>query len=147
MKNINMEKLILDYVRNNITEKIKNHFINAAVHFIINEDNCSQYDIMRIKYRFKKIESNEVLDYIKLCSTYGYIIYRSVAFNLVDEGMKSKCCEVIMEISNEITKYVTMEIDEEELRNKMELAISKLYISDKCNEIVLEKFKECEFKF
>lgn len=142
-----MENLILDYVQNNITEEVKEHFINAAVHFIINENSCSQYDIMRIRYRFKKIKSNEVLDYIKLCSTYGYIIYRSVAFNLVNEDMKSKCCEVIMEISNEVTKYVTMEIDEEELHNKMELAISKLYISDKCNEIVLEKFRKCQFEF
>lgn len=147
MKNISMENLILDYVQNNITEELKEEFINAAVHFIVDEDSCSKYDVMRIKYRFKKIESNEVLDYIKLCSTYGYIIYRSVVFNLVDEEMKSKCCEVIMEISNEVTKYGTMEIDEEELHNKMELAISKLYISDRCNEFVLEKFKKCQFEF
>lgn len=52
-----MEQLILNYVENNITEEIKEEFINAAIHFIINEDNCSQADIMRIKYRFKKIKS------------------------------------------------------------------------------------------
>lgn len=41
MKNVNIEELILDYVQNNITEEIKEEFINAAVHFIINQDNCS----------------------------------------------------------------------------------------------------------
>lgn len=147
MKNVKMEKLILEYVKNNITEEVKEDFINAAVHFIVNEDSCSKYDIMRIKYRFKKIKSNEIIDYIKLCSTYVYIIYRSVVFNLVEESMKSRCCEVIMEISNEITKYVTMESDELELHKNMELEVSKLCISDKCNAVVLEKFKDCHLSY
>ena len=114
-----MEQLILNYVENNITEEVKQEFINAAIHFIINEDNCSQADIMRIKYRFKKIKSKEILDYLKLCSTYGYIIYRSVILNLIEDNMKSKCCEVIMEISNELTKYVTMESDEDQLHKNI----------------------------
>ena len=115
--------------------------------FTINQDNCSHYDIMRIKYRFKKIESNEVVNYIKLCSTYVYIIYRSLLLDLVEESIKSKCCEALIEISNEMTKYVIMEIDEDQLRKKMELAISNLYISESCNNIALEKLKGCEFKF
>lgn len=147
MKNINIEKLILDYVENNIMEDVKESFINAIVHFIINENNCSKYDLMRIKYRFNKIDDNKVLDYIKLSSIYGYIIYRSVIFNLVEESMKSKCCQAIINISNIITKYVTMEIDEEELYSNMEIAISNLYISDNCNKIVLDKFKNYEFIF
>lgn len=147
MRNINIEKLILDYVQNNVMEEVKESFINAVVHFIINENNCSKYDLMRIKYRFDKIEDNEVLDYIKLCSTYGYIIYRSVIFNLVEENMKSKCCEAIINISNIMTKYVIMEIDEEDLRNDMEVAISNLYISDNCNKIILDKFRNCKFRF
>ena len=142
-----MEQLILNYVENNITEEIKEEFINAAIHFIINEDNCSKADIMRIKYRFKKIKSQEILDYLKLCSTYGYIIYRSVILNLIEESMKSRCCEVIIEISNELTKYVTMESDEDQLHKNIELAISKLYISEGCNKVALEKFKTCNFNF
>lgn len=147
MKNTNIERLILNYVESNITEEVKEDFINAAVHFIINEENFSKYDSMRIKYRFKKIESNDVLDYIKLCSIYGYIIYRSVVFGLVEDNEKSRCCEVIIELSNEITKYLTMESDESDLHKNVELAISKLYISDKCNNIVLDKFKDCKFDF
>lgn len=147
MKNTNIEELILNYVENNITEEVKEDFINAAVHFIVNEESFNKYDSMRIKYRFKKIESNEVLDYIKLCSTYGYIIYRSVVFGLVEESEKSKCCEAIIEISNEITKYLTMEHDEEDLHKNMEVAISNLYISNSCNIIVLDRFKDCKFNF
>ena len=147
MKSINVEKLVLEYMGNNVLEEVKEDFIKAVVHFIINENNCSKYDAMRIKYRFNKIEDNEVLDYIKLCSTYGYVIYRSVIFNLVEENEKSKCCEAIINISNIITKYVTMEIDEEDLHSEMEAAISNLYISDNCNKIVLDKFKDCKFIF
>lgn len=147
MENTNIEKLILDYVENNIPEDIKEEFINSVVHFIINEENFSKYDSMRVKYRFKKIESNEVLDYIKLCSVYGYVIYRSVVLGLIEERDKSKCCEVIIEISNEITKYLTMESDEEDLHKNMELTISKLYISNQCNNTVLDKFKDCKFYF
>ena len=54
-------------------EGIKEEFINAAIHFIINEDVCSKEDSLRTKYRLKKIKSNEVIDYIKLSVTYGYI--------------------------------------------------------------------------
>ena len=61
--------------------------------------------------------------------------------------MKSKCCEVIMEISNELTKYVTMESDEDQLHKNIELAISKLYISEGCNKVALEIFKTCNFNF
>lgn len=141
MQNSNIERLVIEYLENNVLESIKEEFLNAAIHFIINEDVCSKEDILRTKYRLKKIKSNEVIDYIKLSVTYGYILYRAVVFNLVDEKSKSSCCEAFLNISNEITKFITMEIDEEDLYKNIKLAISSLYISDECNNKVLEKFK------
>jgi hypothetical protein len=147
MKNSNIEKLVIEYLENNIVENIKEEFLNAAIHFIINEEVCSKEDILRIKYRLKKIESNEVIDYIKLSVTYGYIIYRGLIFNLVDEKSKSSCCEAFLNISNEITKFITMEIDEEDLYRNIKLAISSLYIGDDCNNKILEKFRGCSIVF
>lgn len=147
MQNSNIEKLVIEYLENNVLESIKEEFLNAAIHFIINEDVCSKEDILRTKYRLKKIKSNEVIDYIKLSVTYGYILYRVLVFNLVDEKIKSSCCEAFLNISNEITKFITMEIDEEDLYKNIKLAISSLYISDDCNNKVLEKFRGCSIVF
>lgn len=147
MQNSNIEKLVIDYLENNVVESIKEEFLNAAIHFIINEVICSKEDILRTKYRFKKIKSNEVIDYIKLSVTYGYILYRALVFNLVDEKSKSSCCEAFLNISNEITKFITMEIDEEDLYRNIKLAISSLYIGDDCNNKVLEKFRGCSIVF
>lgn len=141
MKKSNIESLIIEYIENKVTEDIKSDFINSVIHFIINEDICSNYDIMRIKYRFKKIQSKEVINYIKLCSVYGYIIYRSLLLNLVKEEEKSICCEAVLSISNEITRYVTMEDDENELYSKMKKAINNLDISTRCEELVINKFE------
>lgn len=147
MQNSNIEKLVIDYLENNVVESIKEEFLNAAIHFIINEEVCSKEDILRTKYRLKKIKSNEVIDYIKLSVTYGYILYRALVFNLVDEKSKSSCCEAFLNISNEITKFITMEIDEEDLYRNIKLAISSLYIGDDCNNKVLEKFRGCSIVF
>lgn len=147
MKKENIETLIVKYVQENVTEEIKDDFINAAIHFIVNEELCNEYDIMRIKYRLKRIESNEILNYIKLCSVYGYIIYRSVIMNLINEDIKSECCNAIIKISEEVTNYITMKSDEEELYNNIQVAINRLNISDKCNELVLNKVKDVIFSF
>ncbi len=147
MQNSNIEKLVIEYLENNVVESIKEEFLNATIHFIINEEVCSKEDILRTKYRLKKIKSNEVIDYIKLSVTYGYILYRALVFNLVDEKSKSSCCEAFLNISNEITKFITMEIDEEDLYRNIKLAISSLYIGDDCNNKVLEKFRGCSIVF
>lgn len=147
MQNSNIEKLVMEYLENNVVENIKEEFLNAAIHFIINEEVCSKEDILRTKYRLKKIKSNEVIDYIKLSVTYGYILYRALIFNLVNEKSKSSCCEAFLNISNEITKFITMEIDEEYLYRNIKLAISSLYIGDNCNNKVLEKFRGCSIIF
>lgn len=147
MQNSSIEKLVIEYLENNVVESIKEEFLNAAIHFIINEDVCSKEDILRTKYRLKKIKSNEVIDYIKLSVTYGYILYRALVFNLVHEKIKSDGCEAFLNISNEITKFITMEVDEEDLYKNIKLAISSLYISDDCNNKVLEKFRGCSIVF
>lgn len=147
MRKQNIEKLILEYVENNIVDDIKAEFINSAVHFIINEDNCSKYDIMRIKYRLNKLNSKEILDFIKLSATYGYIIYRSLIFNLVEDKDVNKCCEVIINISNEMTKFVTMENNEADLYMAIKKAIDKLNINSKCNDLVLSKLNNVSISF
>lgn len=147
MEKQNIEKLIVDYVENSIKEDVKVEFINSAIHFIINEDNCSKYDIMRIKYRFNKLDSKEVIDFLKLSATYGYIIYRSLIFNLVEDNEVNKCCEAIIKISDEITKFVTMENDEVDLYLAIKTAIDKLNINSKCNQLVLNKLSNVSVSF
>lgn len=119
MKNESINKIIINYTTNNIREDIREEFLNSAIHFIVNEELCSKEDIMKIRYRFKKIKSNNVIDYIKIGITYGYVFYRIVIFNLVDE----------------------------ELFNGIKLVISNLNITNECNKKVLQKFEKCSILY
>lgn len=52
------------------------------------------------------------------------VIYFIEYWYLIDRENKSKSCESFFNISNEITKFVTMEIDEEGLYKNIKLAKS-----------------------
>ncbi len=53
------------------------------------------------------------------------VIYFIEYWYLIDRENKSKSCESFFNISNEITKFVTMKIDEEGLYKNIKLAISQ----------------------
>ena len=101
---------------------------------------------MRIKYRLKKICSNKVMDCLKLSSVYGYSIYRAVALNLLDDDEKVKCCNSLINISNEFTKYLTMEDNEEELYETMNQSVRELNIDKDCDDLIINKFKDSRIK-
>ena len=142
MNTKNVDVLIKDYIQNNITDDIKDEFMNAAIHFMINEDECSDYDLMRIKYRLKKIHSKDVFDCLKLTSVYGYVIYRTIIYKLISEEEKTECCQALINMSNEFTRYLTMEDNESDLYNTVDKALESLNIDKASNELIINKFKD-----
>lgn len=133
-----IEEIVINYLKEKVTEVLRDEFVNAAIHFNINENVCTIYDSMRIEYMLNKIDSEEIMDYIELCSTYGYIIYRAVQNKEFEPDDRIEALQVVLEISNIITSYVTMRIDENQLYKKLNYSIEKLELSDDCNEKVLE---------
>ena len=142
-----IEEIIINYIEESVTEEIRDEFINAAIHFVINEELFKEFDLMRIKYKIEKIDKQEVTDCLKLSAIYGYIIYRTVVLKLVNEELQSKCGEVFLEISKVVTDYLTMKTDEEELFSEVEAFMNKLGISSECNKFVLERIENKNIEF
>lgn len=142
-----IEEIIINYIEESVTEEIRDEFINAAIHFVINEELFKEFDLMRIKYKIEKIDKQEVTDCLKLSAIYGYIIYRTVVLKLVNEELQSKCCEVFLEISKIVTDYLTMKTDEEELFTEVEAFMNKLGVSSECNKFVLERIENKNIEF
>ena len=65
--------LVVDYLNKKVTSDIKDEFINASVHFNVNNDIYNKYSSVEIEYMLSKIQDENIIDYVELCSVYGYI--------------------------------------------------------------------------
>lgn len=134
-----MEQIIINYVNENITDELRERFINAAIHFIIDEEFCSDSDIKKINLIKNKRKTQEFDQWLKLSATYGYIIYRAIAMELIDDEEQIEYCQLLLKLSRQVSNYITMEITEETLVEDVKSIIEKFGITKKCNEFVLEK--------
>ena len=76
-----MYKLAANYLNEKLTSELKDEFVNAAVHFNINNDIYKKYSSVQIEYMISRISKDKIIDYIELCSVYGYILYREIENN------------------------------------------------------------------
>ena len=134
-----MESIIMDYIEEKLTDNLKRGFIIAAMHFIVDEELCSEEDIKKIENRKKDKRDEEVDNCLKLLAIYGYIIYRTVALGNLDEETDLKCCKMLMELSRTVSNYITEEIEGKELVSYFKEFNLKLKISNECNKFVLSK--------
>ncbi|MDU3351937.1 MAG: hypothetical protein E7E72_17755, partial [Clostridium sp.] len=65
-------RLVLNYLDEKVTSDLKDEFINASLHFNINNDIYKEYSPVQIECMINKISSEEIIDYVELCSVYGY---------------------------------------------------------------------------
>ena len=78
-------KLVLNYLNKKVTVDLKDEFINASVHFNINNDIYKKYSSVEIEYMLSTIGDNNIIDYIELCSVRRYKLYRSIENNELEE--------------------------------------------------------------
>lgn len=50
-----MDSIIMNYIEEKLTDNLKKDFVVAAIHFIVDEELCSEEDIKKIENR-KKIK-------------------------------------------------------------------------------------------
>lgn len=132
-----IEEIIQNYLLEKITEDIKDEFVNAAIHFNINEKVYDTYGNLKVECMLNNIKSEEVINHVELCSTYGYILFRAIKNNELDNEDIIEALQIILSIKNALTRYVTRTIDEMELYERLKVTIHKMNLSDEYNYKIL----------
>ena len=121
-----MYRVLFDYLNKKVTSDLKDEFINASVHFNINNDIYNKYSSVEIEYMLSKISDTIIIDYVELCSVCGYILYRLIENNELNNEDRIEALQIILEISNDISNYFRGVNQEEELYEKLVQLTSKL---------------------
>lgn len=122
--------IVLDYLNKKVTNNLKDEFINASVHFNINNDIYKKYSSVEIEYMLSTISDNNVTDYLELCSVCGYILYRLIEHNELNNEDRIEALQIVLEINNNISNYLRGLIQEKELYRKLLQVTSKLKLTN-----------------
>ena len=133
--------LVLNYLSEKVTVDLKDEFINASVHFNINNDIYKKYSSVEIEYMLSTIGDNNIIDYVELCSVCGYILYRSIENNELEEDDRIEALQIVLEISNSISGYLRGYLNEEELYNNLLGVTDKFNLSKKETEVLIANLK------
>lgn len=126
--------LVVDYLNGKVASDIKDEFINASVHFNVNNDIYNKYSSVEIEYMLSKIQDENIIDYVELCSVYGYILYRTIEnCNLKDDD-RIEALQIVLEISNLISGFLRASLNEKELYEKLMKVTKKLKLTEKQNK-------------
>ena len=133
--------LVLNYLSKKVTVDLKDEFINASVHFNINNDIYKKYSSVEIEYMLSTIGDNNIIDYVELCSVCGYILYRSIENNELEEEDRIEALQIVLEINNSISSYLRGYLNEEELYNNLLGVTDKFNLSKKETEVLIANLK------
>lgn len=140
--NVIIYRLVLNYLNTKVTNNLKDEFINASLHFNINNDIYKKYSPVQIEYMISKISSDEIIDYVELCSVYGYILYRAIEQDELNEEERIEGLQIVLEISNSITSYLRNLIGENELFDKLLNVTEKLNLTKDQNEKIIQMLNQ-----
>ncbi|MBS5938722.1 hypothetical protein E5347_13910 [Clostridium sartagoforme] len=130
--------LVVDYLNGKVTSDIKDEFINASVHFNVNNDIYNKYSSVEIEYMLSKIEDENIIDYVELCSVYGYILYRTIENGNLKDDDRIEALQIVLEISNSISGFLRASLNEKELYEKLIKVTKKLKLTEKQNKEILD---------
>lgn len=133
-----MYRVLFDYLNKKVTSDLKDEFINASVHFNINNDIYNKYSSVEIEYMLSKISDTIIIDYVELCSVCGYILYRLIENNELNNEDRIEALQIILEISNDISNYFRGVIQEDELYERLVQLTSKLGLTKReCKNLIM----------
>ena len=131
-------ELVLNYLNQKVTNDLKDEFINAALHFNINQDVYKKYSSVQIECKINNITNSKIVDYVELCSVYGYILYRFIEDDRLLENERIEALQRVLEINTAITGYIRNIILEEELFERLKAVTEKLNLKTEDNEKIIE---------
>ncbi|MBC5628099.1 hypothetical protein H8S20_04240 [Clostridium sp. NSJ-6] len=115
----NLEKIVEEFLEKNVPDETKHDFIIAAIHFNINLNVCTKYDLMRIDHKAKELADVEKNEILTNAAIYSYALFRAINHNEVSEKEVVKIKSALMNISTCITEYMTYRIDENTLNKQL----------------------------
>lgn len=110
-----LDNIVREFIVENVPKEIREEFVIAAIHFNVNLNACSKYDLMRIDHKAKELVASKENKILTTAAVYSYILYKSLNSVEVDEEEKLDIKVALMKISTYITDYLTYRIDKEEL--------------------------------
>lgn len=110
-----LEGIVNKFIEKKVPSETRNEFVVAAIHFNINLNACSKYDLMRIDHKVKELSTSEENKQLTTASIYSYILYRALREDEIPSEEKMKVKVALMGISTSITDYLTYRIDEDNL--------------------------------
>ena len=115
-----LHEIVEKFMENNVPEETKHEFIVAAVHFNVNLNACSKYDLMRIDHKVNTLAENfEKNKMLTTASIFSYILFREMNRGKLSTEEANKVQFSLFEISTAITDYFTYRIDEDDLNIKL----------------------------
>ena len=55
-----MDSIIMNYIEEKLTDNLKKDFVVAAIHFIVDEELCSEEDIKKIEKKIKEMKKSMI---------------------------------------------------------------------------------------
>ena len=114
-----MQNIVDEFLVKNITEDKRHDFIIAAIHFNVNLNECTRYDLMRIDHKAKELANVEENKVLTDAAIYSYILFRAINKNQIPKEYILDIKMALFSISTAITEYLTYRIDEEGLNQKL----------------------------
>lgn len=108
----NLEKIVKEFIEKNVPEETKHDFVIAAIHFNINLNVCTKYDLMRIDHKAKELADVEKNEILTNAAIFSYALFRAINRNEIPEKDMVEVKSALMNISTCITEYMTYRIDE-----------------------------------
>ncbi len=124
----NLEKIVQEFLEKNVPEETKHDFVIAAIHFNINLNVCTKYDLMRIDHKAKELADVEKNEILTNAAIFSYALFRSINHNEIPEEDVVRVKSTLMNISTWITEYMTYRIDENTLNKCLYGELVKLGI-------------------
>ena len=119
MLNEKLEKIVEKFIQENVAESDRKEFIIASIHFNINSNDCSKYDLMRIDRKVKILADSTENEILTKASVYSYILFRAIQRNEIPKDIISDIKLTLVNICSVVTDYFTYRIDENELNVKL----------------------------
>lgn len=110
-----LEIIVNKFIGEKVPSETRYEFVMATIHFNINLNACSKYDLMRIDHKVKELAKSEENKKLTTASIYSYILYRALNEGEIRTDEKMEIKVALMGISTTITDYLTYRIDEETL--------------------------------
>lgn len=112
---IKIENIVNKFIEENVPENTIEDFIIAAIHFNINLNACTKYDLMRIDHKANELAKNKRNEILTTASVFSYILFKSINNHEIPKEDVLNVKSALMKISTTITDFMTYKIDEKDM--------------------------------